>query len=98
MIRFSLVASAAVVALTLAACTTATEPPALSEEETALLMTGDRDLTPYLNQDFSWGSCPTDWIVEDPSAVLAQSEVECGTVLSLLPTRAIRTSLISPLR
>ena len=81
MIRFSLVASAAVVALTLAACTTATEPPVLSEEETALLMTGDRDLTPYLNQDFSWGSCPTDWIVEGPSAVLAQSEVECGTVL-----------------
>jgi|GEM_PF-6717016 len=41
MIRFSLVASAAVVAFALSACTPATESPALSEEETALLMAGD---------------------------------------------------------
>ena len=34
MIRFSLVASAAVVAFALSACTPATESPALSEEET----------------------------------------------------------------
>jgi len=81
MIRFSLVASAAVVAFALSACAPASETPVLSEEETELLMTGDRDLTPYLTQDFSWGSCPTDWLFEGPSSVLAQSEVECGTVL-----------------
>jgi len=81
MFRFSLVASVAVVALALSGCAAATEPPVLSEEEAALLMTGDRDLAPYLEQDFSWGSCPTEWLVDSPSFVLAQSEVECGTVL-----------------
>jgi len=40
MIRFSLVASAAVVAFALSACAPASETPVLSEEETELLMTG----------------------------------------------------------
>jgi len=81
MTRFPLLAGVGVVALLLSACTSASEPPVLTDEEVAALATGDRDLEPYLSQDFAWESCDADWLVENPSGVFTGSEVECGSVL-----------------
>jgi len=44
---------------------------------------GERDLTPYLAQDFSWGECDTEWFMdtESQSGAFTQSVIECAEVL-----------------
>ena len=42
-----------------------------------------RDLAPYLSQTIAWGECDSEWLLDASyqSAVMADSTVDCSTVL-----------------
>lgn len=83
MIRLGSLAALSTAALLLAACagTNTSSPEADASGESALTATGERDLSAYVNQDFSWDTCDRDWLIDATSAAFEASEVECGTVL-----------------
>jgi len=76
-------ATVGIVALGLSACTALGGSSDSAAEDAAAFSDVPRDLTDYLSQEFAWGACDPEWLSDegDGSDVLAQSLVECGTVL-----------------
>ena len=82
MIRIPALSGIALAALVISGCASATDTdPDTTASVDSAVTTGERDLTPYLEQEFSWESCDSAWLIDSPGTVFAQSEVECGTVL-----------------
>jgi len=70
MIRIPALSGIALAALVISGCASATDTdPDTTASVDSAVTTGERDLTPYLEQEFSWESCDSAWLIDSPGTV-----------------------------